>query len=78
MTATIVKAWQDQTKAYLAVVVTEPGGDVVEYVGSVPLDSLAGMSLAEKRAALVGAVKTVRDAQQRGRQDLAISGTITL
>lgn len=60
---TIIKAWQDATNTYLAVSVTE-GARPVEYIGSVPTVSLAGLPGAEQKAALVAAVKAVRDAQQ--------------
>jgi hypothetical protein len=76
--ATVVRAWQDATTAYLAVRVVE-GGRNVEYVGAVPLADLEGLSAAEQKAALVVAAKVARDVQQASRADIAgISGTVTI
>lgn len=59
--ATIVRAWQANNTANIAVVVTEVNGDRVEYLASVPIASLGGTN-AQKKAQLVAAVKAVRDA----------------
>lgn len=77
--ATIVKAWQDATSAYLAVNVTEAGG-AVEYIGSVPKDAAwQTMTVAQQKATLVAAVKAVRDAQQVAMNALpGLSGTVTV
>jgi len=60
---TIVSAWKDGTDAYLAVRVEETDG-AVEYIASVPLALLAGLTPAKQKAALVAAVKAARDAQR--------------
>lgn len=80
MNAQIVKAWQDGTAVYLAAVVAEAGRGNVEYIGSVPLaDFQALPDAASKKAALVAAVKAVRDAQTAGQTVIAtISGTVTV
>jgi hypothetical protein len=71
---TVVAAWQDATTAHLAVRVGE-----VEYIGSVALGDLAGMSAAQRKAALVGAVKAARDREVgSARSEIAISGTVTV
>ena len=79
-TGTIIRAWQDQTTAHLAVLVDEGGSQgKVEYVGSVPLADLAGLANAQIKAALVAAVKAVRDQQQAPQTVIAgVSGGVTL
>jgi hypothetical protein len=76
-TGTIVKTWQDTTNGYMALRVNEGGTDV-EYLGVVPLASLAGLTSAQKRATLVAACKAQRDAQQATTVDLGLSGTATI
>lgn len=78
-TATIVKAWQDGHSAYVAVAVPETGG-TVEYIASVAKDDTwRALTAPEKRAALIAAVKAVRDAQQTGSSSLAgVTGTVTV
>lgn len=79
-TATIINVWQDATSAYMAALVDE-GGSLgrVEYVGSVPLADLAGLTNAQKKEALRLAVKAVRDAQLTGQAPVAgITGTVTV
>lgn len=63
--ATIIKAWHDGIYAYLAVSVIEGGNQgTKEYIGSVLLSDLNTLlNNAAKKAALVTAVKAVRDAQ---------------
>jgi len=61
--ATITRCWQDDASVYLAVVVVEDGGRNVHYVGRVALAALAGLTVAEQKAALVAAVKAERDAR---------------
>ena len=77
---TIIRAWQDQTAAHLAVLVDEGGSQgKVEYVGSVPLTDLAGLSNVQIKAVLVAAVKAVRDQQQTAQAVIAgVSGGVTL
>lgn len=76
--ATVVKAWQDETSAHLAVRVREGARDV-EYIGTVPLAELEGKSNAEAKDALVEAVKAVRDGQQRAAPPaLNITGNVTI
>ncbi len=76
-TGTIVKTWQDMTNAYMALRVNEGSVDV-EYLGAMPLASLAGLTLTQKRAALVAACKAQRDTQQATTVDLGLSGTATI
>lgn len=89
--ATVIRAWTDPNNAYVAVTVAEGGAQgTVEYIGGVSLTTdLAGvgfagqtwaqLSAANKKAALVAAVKAVRDAQQATPQALAgITGTVTV
>lgn len=76
-TATVVKAWKDSSKAHLAIRVVEASGNV-EYIGSVPLADLAGKTPAEQKAALVAAVKAIRDAQVPSETPIAISGTVVV
>lgn len=62
-TATITRAWQDSANANIAVVVAEGGSKGnVEYSASVPLIDLAALTNPQKKAALVAAIKAVRDA----------------
>lgn len=80
-TANVVSAWQDANNAYLAISVVEAGGKAVEYIGSMPLaDFQALPNAAAKKAALVAAVKSVRDAQQGAAQSAigGISGTVAV
>jgi hypothetical protein len=90
-TATVIRAWQDASSAYLAVSVSEGGNQGnKEYIGSVSLtDDLAlvgfpgktwtQLSAAEKKTALIAACKAVRDAQQATQSAIGgISGTVTL
>lgn len=77
-TATIVKAWRERGYAHLAVRVTEADGRNVEYIGSVPLANLAGLTAAKQKEALVAAVKAVRDAQVSAPADLGLSGSVTV
>lgn len=76
--ATVVRAWKDAKSANLAVRVAEAGGANVEYIGTVPVEDLQGLTTAQQKAALVAAAKAVRDAQLNVAQDLAISGTVTV
>lgn len=80
--ATIVKAYQDGTYAYIIAVVAEGGSKGnVEYNASVPLTDLAGLTNPQKKAALIAAVKAARDAQVNpAPTDLSAiaSGVITI
>lgn len=75
----IVAVWTERGHAHMAVRVTE-GNENVEYIGSVPLtDAFRALTRAQQKAALVAAVKAVRDAQVNERVVLAdISGTVTI
>lgn len=65
--------------AYMAVRVAEAKGGDVEYIASLPLDDLKDLTPGQQKAALVAAVKAVRDAQRGGPADLpGISGTVTV
>lgn len=77
--AQIVSAFIEEGFACLAVAVNE-NGRRVEYVGSVPVSELNGLSDAEKRAKLVAAVKAVRDAEVREASTpiSGMTGTVTL
>ena len=82
-TATIVSAWQseDGGRVCLAASVAEGGAKgTVEYVGCVDNDAaFQAMTNAQKKAALIAAVKAVRDGQAAARQSLAgITGTGTV
>lgn len=77
MTALVLKAWQDSQSAYLAVRVTEASGPT-EYVASVPLPALVGLTAQQQKDALIAAVKAQRDAQQAGATALGINGTVTI
>ena len=78
-TATVVKAWKDGGRAYLALRVAEGGArGNVEYLGSVALEELAGLTAAQQKAALVAAVKGERDGQLAAPADLGIAGTVTV
>jgi hypothetical protein len=77
-TGKFVKSWQEHGRAYLAVRVDEPEG-AVEYIGSVDVEELVDLTPAERRAVMVGAVKSVRDAQRGGVVEITgFPGTITL
>lgn len=81
-TGTIMNVWSDDTHGHMAVRVSEGGsaGDV-EYIGSVPLATLNALgTAAQKRAALVAAVKATRDAQLVGASApiAGISGSVTI
>jgi hypothetical protein len=57
---TIVRVWQDGTKAYAAVRVTENWGPT-EYIGSVPLTEIPqGATNAQKKTLLEAAVRAER------------------
>lgn len=79
--AQIVAAWVAGGVAHLAVRVNEgtPLGQV-EYVGRVPLDDdWQAMSPAQKKAALVQAVKAARDASLAPpTTDLGLTGSVTI
>jgi hypothetical protein len=85
-TASVVAAWKDDGNAYLAVSVVEqipsPSGPTtkVEYIGSVPLAALVGLTDPQIKAALVVAVQAERArsfaAFQPTNNPLPISGTI--
>jgi hypothetical protein len=85
-TANVVAAWQDGANAYLVVRVDGDARDGagnpvgVEYTASVPLADLAGKTAAQQKAALVAAVKAVRDAQLAPADpvNLNITGTVTV
>ena len=77
MEATVVKAWKDTKKAYLAVRVAEANGEV-EYVGSVPVAYLIGKTAAQQKTALIAAVKAIRDAQMITDDALGITGSVTI
>lgn len=79
-TATVVKAWKDPAQAHLAIKVAEGGSaGMVEYIGSVRLDALAGLMPAAQKAALLAAAKAIRDRQIGGLTDLAgIAGTVSI
>ncbi len=77
-TATIVKAWKDSDRAYLAIRVAETGGNV-EYIGSIPLVDLDGLTIDEQQTLLVEAAKAVRDAQISASATLDVpGGTVTI
>jgi len=89
--ATVLRAWQDNYRAYLAVVVNEgaPQGNV-EYIGSVSItDDLASvgfpgqtwsqLSNTDKKTALVTATKAVRDLLRAAQVIVSgITGTVTI
>lgn len=76
--ATIVAAWQDASRAHVAVRVAEPGGDV-EYLASVAPEELAGKTTVQKKALLGAAVRAVRHASlAAGTSDLGLTGTISV
>jgi hypothetical protein len=90
-TGNIVRVWQDQVNAYAAVAVAEGGAQGnVEYIGAVSLtaelkavgfpgQTWADLTNAQKKAALVAAVKAVRDAQQATQSALSgITGSVTI
>ena len=80
-TATVVATFIEHGDACLAVrVENDDGGRAVEYVGRVPLTpEFAALSNAEKKAALVAAVKAVRDAQKTPTPAApSFSGTVTI
>lgn len=64
---TVVAAWEANGAAHLSVRVVEvrerDGQKNVEYIGSVPLAALDGLTAPQRRTKLVDAVKAVRDAQ---------------
>lgn len=76
----IVKVWRDATHARAAVAVDEGGSaGRVEYTGAVPLEVFEPLTSAEKKAALVAAVKAVRDAQLSGAAEIpGIAGSVTI
>jgi hypothetical protein len=90
--ATVMGAWTDDSRAYVAVQVAEGGNQGnKEYIGSVSLtDDLAAVgfagqtwtqiSAANKKVALVAAVKAVRDARiAAAQQALAgVTGIVTI
>jgi hypothetical protein len=86
--AQIVKAWTEGSDACMAVRVQETqvvdGASqsvAVEYVGRLAMDDgWAALTLAQKKAALVQACKSVRDAGQApARVDLAgVSGQVAI
>lgn len=90
--ATVMGAWTDANNAYVAVQVAEGGNQGnKEYIGAVSLtadlagvgfagQTWAGLSAANKKAALVAAVKAVRDAQQAAAQAAlaGVTGTVTI
>ncbi len=74
---TIVSAWQEGGRQHIAVRVQEAGG-AVEYVGSVVVADLDGLTVAQARASLVAAVKAARDSQRNTPAVLPHSGTVTI
>jgi hypothetical protein len=81
-TATIVKAWKDQTYAYVAASVggDDPSGPV-EYIAKTPLvDSNNNpYTAAQLKANLTAALSTVRNAALAQTTNLpTISGTVTV
>jgi len=77
-TATVITTFVEHDCACMAVVVVEPNGEHVEYIGRVPLEELTGTA-AEKKAKLVAAAKAVRDAQQvRPPSAPTITGSVTV
>ncbi|TAK33518.1 MAG: hypothetical protein EPO21_13155 [Chloroflexota bacterium] len=78
-TGKFVRAWQENGRAYLSVRVVEADGSPVEYIGSVALDDLQGLTAAQQRAALVNAVKMERARNIGTAVDLpGFSSTIAL
>lgn len=77
--ATVVDSFTENGFACLAAMVVENGRNT-EYVGRVPLDAAwQALSAAQKKAALVAAVKAVRDASLApARTDLGISGAVSV
>lgn len=84
MDATIVRAWQDDKYAYMALAVDEGEVDengqpkTVEYIGTIPIELYNELDAKTQRAVLIGACKTMRTAQQSKSQDLAHSGKVKL
>ena len=81
-TATIVKAWKDQTYAYAAASVTgdDPSGPV-EYIAKTPLNDPSGnpYSTTQLKANLTAALSVVRNATLAQTTNLpTISGTVTV
>jgi hypothetical protein len=81
-TATIVRAWRDDTNAYAAASVNDgPPRGTVEYVAQTPLVDAQGVAKtsAQLKADLVAALKALRDQQLAGPAALAgVTGTVTI
>lgn len=90
MEAKIIAAWKNSGRAYIAISVegaaTSVGGLGVlasptqtEYVGSVPISDLEGLSAAETKAALAAAAKDAfLLAQPSDAKPIPVSGTVAL
>lgn len=83
ITGTVVKAWADGRKAYLAVKVTETEAGkpiAVEYIGETMLNDDDGLTKddATLKAELVASVKDRRDAQTATSANPDITGTVEL
>lgn len=86
-TATIIGAWRDGASAWASFRVdgdtpnlAGDGTAAVEYTVFTPLLKPDGTakSNAELKADLTAAAKALRDQQRAGRQNVALSGTVTL
>lgn len=77
--AAVRRAWTERGFAHLAAAVDNGDGTFTEFIGSVPTDDAwQAMTTAQRKAALVAAVKAVRDAQSAAPTALAITGTVTV
>lgn len=79
-TANIIRAWKDNTNAYIAVTVTESQGNV-EYTAWTPLVDDKGVVklTSQLKSELTTNVAAVRNTQMNPPQTIsAITGTITI
>jgi hypothetical protein len=79
----IRRVWTEAGRAWMTVAVAENpinAASETNWTGSVVLDgAFQALTVAQKRAALVAAVKAVRDASQAAAQnDLGIDGPVTI
>lgn len=83
-TAEIIKTWSDYENAFIALRVDEgeyeepDKVEYVEYIGSVPLEQLRGLTAPEQQKLLLDAVKLVRDIQRNRTFDLGMTGSVSI
>lgn len=77
MIAKFTRAWYDEEKICATVEINE-SGVVRSYTACKSHAEVMGMTLAQKKAALVGALKAVRDHAQAPVELLDITGTVEL